>query len=182
MRNVAAAPDRPRQYRVVGFWRRSLVALLDAIVLLPLVLLFGGATSAIAGRQLPRFGELGFGYVVQLVTDGGIAGVVALVMAAVVSVLYLLMFYAVSGQTPGMRLMHMRVIDAWGDSPSVPRALLRIIGIGLSLSLFGLGWLWVAFSREKRGLHDLIAGTWVVAAKPVSAPPPTVRAVGAPTT
>lgn len=181
MRNVAAAPDRPRQFRVVGFWRRCLAALLDCVVLAPLVLLFGGATSAITGRQLPRLGELGFGYVVQLVTDGGIAGVVALVIAAIVGLLYLLMFYTMSGQTPGMRLLHMRVIDAFGDAPSVPRALVRILGISLSLSLFGLGWLWVAFSREKRGLHDLIAGTWVVAAKPVSAPPP-VRAVGAPTT
>ena len=77
-------------------------------------------------------------------------------------VLYELIFLALSGQTPGQRLLGMRVIDSYGDAPSPLRAVVRVVSLWLSLVLFGLGCLWIAFSREKRGLHDLLAGTWVV--------------------
>jgi uncharacterized RDD family membrane protein YckC len=151
--------------RVAGFWRRSLAAALDGLLLLPLVLLFGGVTSALAGHALPRLAELGFGYVVHLAVDGGLAGRVALAVAVVVALLYETLFLSTTGQTPGMRLVGLRVIDAWGEPPSVTRTLWRIVGLALSIALFCGGYLWIAFSREKRGLHDLIAGTYVIRAR-----------------
>ena len=175
---TAPAPAGIR-YRVAGFWRRTLASLVDGVVLFPLAALFAGATSAIAGQPLPRFAEIGFAHAVRLAVDGGLAGQVALAIAGLVCFLYLLIFYATSGQTPGMRVLHMRVIDPYGGAPSVLRSLARIFALILSLSLASLGWLWIGFSREKRGLHDILAGTWVVLADPVSAPQP-VRALGAP--
>jgi uncharacterized RDD family membrane protein YckC len=138
---------------------------------LPLVLVFAGATSAIAGQKLPRLRELGFGYAVHLAVDGGIAGMIALAISAIVVLLYILIFLVTAGQTPGMRLLRMRVIDAYGDPPSIGRALVRIVGLGLSIGGFFLGCLWIGFSREKRGFHDLLAGTWVVRAEPLSVSP-----------
>lgn len=158
------------RYRVVGFFRRTLAVVIDGLLLVPLVLLFGGASSIVAGQSLPRLGELGFGYLVHLAVDGGTAGAVALGIAGLVVVLYELIFVALSGQTPGQRLLGMRVIDGYGDPPSAARAVVRVVGIGLSLALFGLGCLWIAFSREKRGLHDLLAGTWVVRSTRASFP------------
>ena len=38
-------------------------------------------------------------------------------------------------------------------------------GLLVSLALFCGWYLWIAFSREKRGLHDLLAGTYVVRAR-----------------
>jgi uncharacterized RDD family membrane protein YckC len=38
----------------------------------------------------------------------------------------------------------------------------RWIGQGMSFLVLGLGFLMIAFSREKQGLHDKIAGTYVV--------------------
>ena len=170
MQTAASATDGA-QYRVAGFWRRTVAAVLDGMLLLPLVMLFGGATSAVAGHALPRLGELGFGYLVHLAVDGGLAGAVALSIGALVMVLYLLIFTAMSGQTPGLRLLRLRVIDAYGEPPSLLRAALRIVGLALSILLFCLGYLWVAFSREKRGLHDLIAGTYVVCVEAPAASP-----------
>ena len=44
------------------------------------------------------------------------------------------------------------------------RTLLRTSGYVLSAVLFSLGFLWIGFDREKRGLHDWIAGTYVIRA------------------
>ena len=167
----AASPSADgARFRVAGFWRRTLGAFVDGLVLFPLALLFGGAASVVAGQSVPRLGELGFSYLVSLAVGGGTAGAVALGMALVVVTFYLVIFAATSGQTPGQRLVGVRVIDGYGDSPSLPRAIVRAASLYLSLLLFSLGCFWIAFSREKRGLHDLIAGTYVVVAAPVPAP------------
>src|SRR2546429_7077725 len=86
--------------RVAGFWRRTLAAALDGVLLVPLVLLFGGVTSALAGRSLPRFAELGFGYLVHLAVDGGLAGAVALAGGAPVGLLYATLLPSTTGPTP----------------------------------------------------------------------------------
>jgi len=150
------------RYRVAGFFRRGAATLVDAALLLPLLLLFGGASALVAGQTLPALGELGPGYLVHLMVDGGTAGAVALCIAALVLALYSIIFAAAGGQTPGQRLLGLRVIDGYGRPPTVVRAAVRALALALSVALFGLGVLWIAFSREKRGLHDLLAATWVV--------------------
>jgi uncharacterized RDD family membrane protein YckC len=152
------------QYRVAGLFRRVAATLVDLLLLVPLVLLFGGASALVTGQTLPRPGELGLGYLVHLAVDGGVAGAVALGIGALVGLLYVVIFLATSGQTPGLRLLGLRVIDGYGESPSLLRAIVRTLGLGVSLAAFGLGVLWIGFSREKQGLHDLVAGTWVVRA------------------
>jgi uncharacterized RDD family membrane protein YckC len=49
-----------------------------------------------------------------------------------------------------------------GEDVGYARALVRWIGQGMSFLVLGLGFLMIAFSREKQGLHDKIAGTYVV--------------------
>jgi uncharacterized RDD family membrane protein YckC len=169
MPQPAAPAGEAARFRVVGFFRRAIAALIDACVLLPLVLVFGGAASVVAGGQLPRAGEIGFGYVVQLAVDGGAAGLAALAMAGIVVLLYFFVFTAATGQTPGLRLVRARIIDAYGEAPSFPRSLIRVFAAAVAVALLCLGWLWIAFSREKRGLHDLVAGTWVVLVEPAAA-------------
>ena len=179
---AAGSPDGAR-YRVVGFWRRLVASAIDAALLIPLVLVFSGATSAVAGGNFPRLGEIGFGYMVHLALDGGAAGWAALVAGAIIVLLYSIIFTATIGQTPGKRVMGLRVIDAYGETPSVVRALARALGQAVSVAVFSLGWLWIAFSREKQGLHDLIAGTYVVYARPHARPtaPDTVKPSTLPT-
>ena len=54
------------------------------------------------------------------------------------------------------------VVDVYGDRPSVLRAFVRTLGYGIAVLPFSLGVLWIGFDREKRGLHDWLAGTYVV--------------------
>jgi uncharacterized RDD family membrane protein YckC len=42
------------------------------------------------------------------------------------------------------------------------RALVRWISYGLVFATLGLGWLVAVLDRERRGLHDWIAGTRVI--------------------
>ena len=56
----------------------------------------------------------------------------------------------------------LRVIDLYGDPPSIARAGGRAAGYLASLATLGLGFLWIGFDSEKRGLHDWLSGTYVV--------------------
>jgi len=61
-----------------------------------------------------------------------------------------------------MRALGLKVIDVYGEPPSVTRSALRTLGYLAGLATLGLGFVWVGFDAEKRGLHDWIAGTYVI--------------------
>ena len=67
------------------------------------------------------------------------------------------------GATPGKLLLGLRVFPAGGNSPGVgfAKGLLRVVGYMLSSLTAGVGFLMAAFTKDKRGLHDMIAGTLV---------------------
>jgi uncharacterized RDD family membrane protein YckC len=70
--------------------------------------------------------------------------------------------WSLTGQTPGMRLMHVRVVTPDGRTPSLPRSLLRLVGIVLSIIPLFAGFLPVLVDDRRRGLADFLAGTVVV--------------------
>ncbi len=96
------------------------------------------------------------------------AGLSAVLLAAVlfiVSIAYFPFFWARNGQTPGMRIFHLRVVrDRDGGPISGGQAILRLIGYWVSAFVFYLGFIWILIDSRKRGWYDLIAGTLVVQA------------------
>jgi uncharacterized RDD family membrane protein YckC len=74
---------------------------------------------------------------------------------------YFVFFWAVLGQTPGMILMGLRVVDPRGKSPSVLRSIVRLVGLIVSIWIVFLGFVSVPFDRRRRGLADFVAGTRV---------------------
>ena len=81
-----------------------------------------------------------------------------------IGLLYLLVFQIVYGRTLGMRALGLQIIDVYGDRPSPGRCLARCLGYLAGLATLFLGFLWMGFDAEKRGLHDWIAGTYVIKA------------------
>ncbi|MFL5827603.1 MAG: RDD family protein [Thermoleophilaceae bacterium] len=75
---------------------------------------------------------------------------------------YFVFFWAATGQTPGMRLMRLRVAGADGRPPRVGRSILRVIGLGLSIIPLFAGFLPVLVDDRRRGLLDFLADTVVV--------------------
>jgi uncharacterized RDD family membrane protein YckC len=148
--------------RVAGFWQRLAATIVDAVVLSGVLLVLGTLTALVLGHPLPRPSQLGPDYVVDMAVNGGGLAVALLVMAALVAFAYFFLFTALRGQTFGKHLLHVKVIDAFGERPSLVRALVRTLAYGPSLVLLALGFLWIGFDREKRGLHDWLADTYVV--------------------
>jgi len=71
-------------------------------------------------------------------------------------------FWALIGQTPGMRFLGIRLQYAGSNEIPFNRALRRIFAIPLALIPLGLGFLAILVSARRRGWHDLAAGTEVI--------------------
>ena len=69
---------------------------------------------------------------------------------------------AVGGRTLGMALVGLEVVTKDGRHVDAKRAVLRTLCLPLSLILLGIGILMILINRQRRALHDLIAGTAVV--------------------
>jgi uncharacterized RDD family membrane protein YckC len=74
---------------------------------------------------------------------------------------YLVLFWNVAGQTPGMRMMRLRVAGPRGDPPGLGRSLVRLIGLVLAIVPLFAGFLPVLFDDRRRALQDFLAGTAV---------------------
>ena len=135
---------------------------------------FGG----LAGRGVAIVVDVLLAYIAWLVLAGSIALVTSLAGAfgrtwltgsllaggwAVVVVAYFVGFWATTGQTPGMRLLRLRVVTAAGTQPSAWRALVRFAGLILAIIPLFAGYVPVLFDDRRRALPDYLAGTAVVA-------------------
>jgi uncharacterized RDD family membrane protein YckC len=76
---------------------------------------------------------------------------------------YFVTFWSTTGQTPGNRLLQIRVCRAEDGSVVRPRrAVLRLVGLMLAAVPLFAGFLPVLVDDRRRGLHDMLAGTVVV--------------------
>jgi uncharacterized RDD family membrane protein YckC len=75
---------------------------------------------------------------------------------------YFSLFWSTVGQTPGMRLMHVRVLPRTGRTPGLWQALVRTLGLALAIIPCFLGFVPALFDRRRRALPDYLAGTVVV--------------------
>ena len=149
-------------FRVAGFFERALAGVVDGIIILPLFALLAWAGSAVTGVRIPRAREITFDLVVGLLIEKNGPVVFWVILLVLLVFLYCFIFIAARGQTPGKRLVGVRVVTWYGEPPTLVRSLVRTFGYLLSAALLWLGFIWIGFDREKRGLHDWIAGTYVV--------------------
>jgi uncharacterized RDD family membrane protein YckC len=71
-------------------------------------------------------------------------------------------FWSAAGMTPGMRALRLRVVTRSGGPLSLPRALLRYVGLLLAIAPLFAGFLPVLFDTRRRALQDFVAGTVVL--------------------
>jgi uncharacterized RDD family membrane protein YckC len=67
---------------------------------------------------------------------------------------YLLGFWSLAGQTPGMRFVGIRLSE---HRLPFGRSLKRLLGLWLSVITFGIGFLGIAFGEQRRGWDDRFA-------------------------
>ena len=75
---------------------------------------------------------------------------------------YLIFFWSLAGQTPGMRFLRIRLDLAGERRIGLRAAFRRFVGLVLSVLSLGVGFLGVLFSDRRRGWADRMAGTDVV--------------------
>jgi uncharacterized RDD family membrane protein YckC len=87
---------------------------------------------------------------------------------------YFVLFWTLAGETPGMRLMALRVVGGTGEPPPLGRSLVRFVGMILAAIPFFAGYALILIDDRRRGLQDMLAGTVVVYAPKsgVRTPPP----------
>jgi uncharacterized RDD family membrane protein YckC len=147
---------------VAGFWRRFAAALVDLAVLAPATLVFILIVGRIVGLSLPptKHATIDYWLDLALAGDPALWGGFGLVLA--IATVYVVVFQATLARTLGMRVMRLTVIDVYGEAPTPWRVAARTAGYWLGVATLGLGFVWIGFDREKRGLHDWIAGTYVI--------------------
>lgn len=115
---------------------------------------------------LPRAGLLV--RIAALAIDALVVGiVVALAHALAPAFLLVLAGYGavlwrIRGTTIGGTVFGLRVVRSDGRAVDWTTAVLRALGCFLSLLPLGLGFLWIAFDRDRQAWHDKVAGTIVL--------------------
>jgi uncharacterized RDD family membrane protein YckC len=150
-RAAAAAPALARQPEYEGLVTRAIAFAIDAAVISAVAVGVGAA----AGLSLS----------VLSVPSGVETAVFAVAGAACLlwSTAYFVTFWCATGQTPGDRLLGIRVCVAEDGSTLRPaRALLRLVALTLAAIPLFAGFLPILVDDRRRGVHDMIAGTVVV--------------------
>jgi uncharacterized RDD family membrane protein YckC len=73
---------------------------------------------------------------------------------------YFVAFWSVTGQTPGARLMQVRLVTPSGEKVKPVRALVRFIGMNLAMA--PLPWGYVPIPFKRLGFPDWLANTRVI--------------------
>jgi uncharacterized RDD family membrane protein YckC len=139
----------PRLSPYAGVATRALALAADVGLTIVLFMALTGVVALVSALV----GGLGSGWVAGALLGSGWLFVVGV---------YFVLFWSGAGQTPGMRLLRLRVTTLAGVPPSPLRALARFFGLLLSIAPLFAGFLPVLFSERRRGLHDYLAGTVVV--------------------
>jgi uncharacterized RDD family membrane protein YckC len=83
-------------------------------------------------------------------------------IAPVVALIYFAALWAWKGTTIGGIVVGLKVVRADGKPLTFPIALVRSLAAAFSVIVLFLGFIWIAWDREKQGWHDRIAGTVVL--------------------
>jgi uncharacterized RDD family membrane protein YckC len=82
--------------------------------------------------------------------------------AIIISPLYYVFFWSLTGQTLGQRVMGVRVVRLNGRRLGFWLSLIRWIGYQLCIFTLGFGFLWVLIDNRRMGWHDKLARTCVI--------------------
>jgi uncharacterized RDD family membrane protein YckC len=163
VRRVFFRPRRAKPTDRAGALTRALAFGVDALIV---NLAFSGLAAILA-----LIGSF-------LSGDGGNVSGLALALGGgawlLLGAAYLVGFWSLAGQTPGMRFFGIRLgVEGRGLAPR--RSLRRLFGLALAAIPLGLGFLGILFDERRRGWHDRLAGVDVLYEERETAPAPWSR-------
>jgi uncharacterized RDD family membrane protein YckC len=153
---LSSGSNTPGTPEYVGFWRRFGAFFIDVIIIYIIQIIIGIFLSF---TLILVYDPIYFDKIIES-TGFSILG---LLMLVTIFLLYFSILESSKNQASfGKQFAKIIVIDNSGKRLSISKALLRAVGKIISMIIFGLGFLMIAFSEKKHGLHDIIAGTDVI--------------------
>jgi uncharacterized RDD family membrane protein YckC len=143
------ATAAPRDVTTAGIATRGIALAADAALANLIVLVI----AALVGLVGSLVGDLRPKWLVALLAAIGWALIVGS---------YFVLCWSTTGQTPGMRVMRLRVVTYDGERVHFFRALIRLGGLVLAIIPLFAGFLPVLFDARRRALQDMLARTLVV--------------------
>jgi uncharacterized RDD family membrane protein YckC len=141
-----AQPASPDRVAYGGFWIRVVAYIIDAILLT----IVCGIADRLLGINI-------------FVSDWEHYDPLANLVSLVIGWLYFaLLESSERGATVGKMAMGLRVVTSNGQRLSFMNATGRYFAKILSAIILCIGFIMIAFTDKKRGLHDMIAGTLVI--------------------
>jgi uncharacterized RDD family membrane protein YckC len=139
-----------------GFWLRVVAYIIDAIILGIVGFVFG---------MIFGIGAVSTG--TDLSDPAGGGNIMLQLISIVIGVAYFAGMESSSWQaTVGKKALGLVVTDLNGQRLGLGRAIGRYFGKILSALILLIGFIMVAFTERKQGLHDMIAGTLVLKGQP----------------
>ena len=155
-RPAEAASSSITEIRWGGFFRRAFAFLVDIAMIVLLVSIMGSLSYI--GYKV---GLSAYGRSINLQNSTPLFVFLTFAWVGLATV-YFVVFHGMEGKTIGKWLLGLRVVGAERRGITYRQAFLRSLGTVVSVAPLGLGFLWIIWSREKRGWHDFLARTWVI--------------------
>src|SRR4051794_33256711 len=158
LRKIFFRRRRPLPTNRAGVVTRGAAFVIDAVIINLFFTVIAGAATLLAtffggsGDGVPR-GALAAGSFIWLSVVGT----------------YLVGFWSLAGQTPGMRFLGIRLNER---RLPLRRSIRRLIGMGLSVITFGIGFLGIVFGESRRSWADRMGHTEVIYEERQPAPAP----------
>lgn len=151
----ATAP--PEAWDHAGFWIRLVAHIIDSIIVV-----VGGAFAVFI---MAFIGSALFGGSEQFLSNGGVPGsqLLSNLVFFVIALVYFSVMESSSYQgTLGKRALSLKVVNTRQQQISYPQAVGRYFAESFLSPILLIGYLMIAFDGRKRGLHDRLAGTYVI--------------------
>lgn len=152
-----------------GFWRRVAAGAIDMVVLLPIIfiyiLLYPAFPEGVYPAVLAEFAYI-IPYYMLLeeipAVDNFMLALFLDMALFVARAIYTILFFLSSWRaTPGYRVMGIYLADESGKDADTWQLVTRYWGEMASFATLGIGYLMIAFTAKRQGLHDLMAKTLV---------------------
>jgi uncharacterized RDD family membrane protein YckC len=123
--------------------------------------LFTVTATMMQFRTILGFSLRQFPQIINILDKIASPAVVAL-MTVIYSFGYFIFFWSMTGQTVGNAFLGLRIVTTQGRRVPIWRAALRLAGYVISFATLFIGFLWIVVDNRRQGLHDKIAGTYVI--------------------
>ena len=149
--------DINTDYPPVGFFKRLIVIVYDLLLLTALLFSVGVVVAGIMTFALNNGNAITDAHPFYFASQ-----LIILAVLVFSGFLFYRWFWTHGGQTLGMKTWKVQLVSADGHQINSRKAALRYSGAIISLAVFGLGFIWSIFDKQKRTWHDMLSATRLV--------------------